>query len=232
MDEEGLEPPEHLHALKALAMVNRLSLTASRIWREIRRLAGAQRQDGGREALHNSPLPLRLLDVACGGGDVARTLKRRALRECVPLEVHGCDVNPLAVAHAERRAREEGLDVTFFQLDALQAPIPGGFDLICSSLFLHHLMDDEVVSLLSRMAEAGRALLLQDLVRSRSGWWLAKITLNVLSRSRVAQVDGLRSVQASYRIPEVAALARRAGLVGAEVSSTWPQRFTLSWRRA
>jgi SAM-dependent methyltransferase len=232
MDEEGLEPSEHLHALKALAMVNRLSLTAGRIWREVLRQERARRQAGGVEALYNGPPPLRLLDVACGGGDVTRALKRRALRECFPLEVHGCDVSPLAVAHAEGRAREEGLDVNFFQLDALGAAIPGGFDLICSSLFIHHLTDDEVVSLLSRMAEAGRALLLQDLVRSRSGWWLSKITLNVLSRSQVAQVDGPRSVQASYRIPEIASLARRAGLAGAEVRSSWPQRFTLSWSRA
>lgn len=239
MDEEGLEPKEHLHALKALAMVNRLSLTADRIWREIRRQArtrtGRDRREAPSHGLgarsRSGSEPFRLLDVACGGGDVARALKRRAMREGVSLDIHGCDVSPLAVAHAQGQAREQGLDANFYQLDALHTSLPGGFDLVCSSLFLHHLSDDQVVGLLGRMAEAGNALLVQDLMRSRSGYWLAKVTLRVLSRSQVARVDGPRSVRASFRIPELAALARRAGLNGAKIAPSWPQRFTLSWSR-
>ena len=51
------------------------------------------------------------------------------------------------------------------------------------------------------------------------------------SRSRVAQMDGPRSVQASFRIPEVTALARRAGLDNARIVPCWPQRFVLTWSR-
>jgi 2-polyprenyl-3-methyl-5-hydroxy-6-metoxy-1,4-benzoquinol methylase len=242
MDDPGLEPTEHLLALRALAMVNRLSLTADRIWKEVRRQVKARQvaEGGGPQAGRSRPnqgeeedpgQPLRILDVACGGGDTVLALKRRAVREGIPLDVQGCDVSRVALEHARGRARREGVEASFFELDALRSSIPSGFDLVCSSLFLHHLEEDEVVRLLAGMAEAGKALLLQDLRRTRAGYWLAQGTLRLLSRSRVAQVDGPRSVRASFRIPEVAALAQRAGLEGAEIVPCWPQRFALTWSR-
>jgi len=244
MDNPDLGPGEHLHALEALAKVNRLSLTADRVWREVSRLVRARRTNGGgslRAAVNSLPRegaeedsthPFRILDVACGGGDTILALKRRALRKGVPLEAEGCDLSPVAVEHARDRARREGVEVSFFRLDALRSPIPTGFDLVCSSLFLHHLEEEDAVRLLVGMAGAGRALLLQDLRRTRTGYWLAQGTLRLLSRSRVAQVDGPRSVRASFRIPEVAALARKAGLEGAKIVPCWPQRFALTWSRA
>jgi 2-polyprenyl-3-methyl-5-hydroxy-6-metoxy-1,4-benzoquinol methylase len=220
MDEPGLDPVEHRRALRALALVNCLSLTAGRIWNEIRRQAA----DAGSR-------PLRLLDVACGGGDTIRQLKRRASRVGIPLDAHGCDVSPWALTFAREQASREGVEVTFFELDALGSPIPSGYDLVCSTLFLHHLTEDQVVGLLTGMAGAGRTLLVQDLLRTRAGYWLAWSTLRLLSRSRVAQVDGPRSVLASFRVPEMAALARSAGLSGARIVPCWPQRFALFWSR-
>jgi 2-polyprenyl-3-methyl-5-hydroxy-6-metoxy-1,4-benzoquinol methylase len=243
MDDPGLEPAEHLLALRALTMVNRLSLTAERAWREVRRLAKARRSAGGgdpRAGGRDHPVegegtdshrPLRILDVACGGGDTVLALKRRGERAGIPLEVQGCDVSPVALEHARKQARREGVEASFFELDALTSSLPSGFDLVCSSLFLHHLEEEEVVRLLAGMAEAGKTLLLQDLRRTRAGYWLAHGTLRLLSRSRVAQVDGPRSVQASFRIPEVKALARRAGLDNARIVPCWPQRFVLTWNR-
>jgi 2-polyprenyl-3-methyl-5-hydroxy-6-metoxy-1,4-benzoquinol methylase len=215
----GLETKLHSQALRALSRVNALSLTVLRIWREIRALAG------------HGPRPLRVLDVACGGGDVAVALQARALREGIALEASGCDLSPLALEHARARARTRGVDVNFFQLDVGASPLPRGFNLVCSSLFLHHLRDEEAVELLVRMAESGESVLVQDLIRSRLGYALAYGTLRAVSRSPVARVDGPRSVQSAFRLEEVEVLASRAGLTGARVSRCWPQRFALVWRR-
>lgn len=216
----GLEVGLHHQALRALSRVNALSLTARRIWKEIRALAV------------KSSAPLRVLDVACGGGDVVVALQARAQREGVTLEAHGCDVSAVALEHARARARARRVEVDFFQTDVGAYPLPRGFDLVCSSLFLHHLRDAEVVELLGQMAECGRSVLVQDLIRSRLGYALAYGTLRAVSRSPVARVDGPRSVQSAFRLEEVESLARRAGLTGARVSRCWPQRFALEWRRA
>ncbi len=126
----------------------------------------------------------------------------------------------------------KGLDASFQVLDVTRAPLPRGYDLVVSNLFLHHLTLDEAVAFLSSMARAGRMILVQDLVRSLMGYGLAWSTLRLISRSHVAHVDGPRSVQAAFRIPEVATMAGAAGLEGARVERCWPQRFLLTWRRS
>jgi 2-polyprenyl-3-methyl-5-hydroxy-6-metoxy-1,4-benzoquinol methylase len=219
MDAPELDRSEHIQALRALARVNILSLTARRIWAELRRVGLGR--DG----------PIRLLDVGCGGGDVILALGSRARKEGFPLEVAGCDSSPVAVSHGRSEAARRGLEAQFFQIDVTRSTLPHGYDLVCSSLFLHHLPEDDVVALLSAMAEAGKAVLVQDLVRSRLGYLLAFGTLRVLSASRVARVDGPRSVQAAFRVPEVRALARQAGLEKARVVQCWPERFLFTWSR-
>ena len=234
MDEPELDAMEHARALRALARVNLLSLTAWRIWREIRDRAGGVNGGAGKERAPEAGAgsgPLRVLDVACGGGDVALALKERALAAGLPLEVLGCDASPGALDHARGEARRRGLDVEFMKLDVTREDLPGGFHLVVSSLFLHHLRGNSARDLLREMARVGEAILVQDLVRSTVGYWLAWGTLRVISRSRVARVDGPRSVQAAFRIPEVEALARDAGLEGARLRPCWPERFLLTWRR-
>ncbi|MHB1194416.1 MAG: methyltransferase domain-containing protein [Longimicrobiales bacterium] len=219
MDDPGLEPARHVRALEALTTVNLLSGTAGRVWRELRRAGLAP----GR--------PLRVLDLACGGGDVAVALARRAGRSGLPLEVHGCDRSPVALEHARRSATRAGVEVRFFERDALASPLPEGYDLLCSSLFLHHLTGSQAVALLAAMARAADALFVQDLRRTRLGWALAGVTLHALARSDVARVDGLRSVAGAFTLEEARGMAVEVGLAGAVVTRCWPQRWALSWRR-
>jgi 2-polyprenyl-3-methyl-5-hydroxy-6-metoxy-1,4-benzoquinol methylase len=218
MDQPGLDPGRHGQALRALARINTLSFTAHRVWTTLECL----RPNGAR--------PLRVLDVACGGGDVAVAVARRAARSGIPLEMHGCDVSDFAVDYARERAEEAGVRASFFRLDVLGADLPEGYDLVCSSLFLHHLSDESAVSVLERMARAGRALLVQDLVRSRVGYVLAWAVPRMVSRSSVAHVDGPRSVEGAFTVSEATTLARRAGLAGAAVTRCWPWRFLMRWR--
>ena len=220
MDDAALDAGRHTRALDALRTVNLVSGTAGRVWREVLRL----RPSVGR--------PLRVLDVACGGGDVVVALARRATRAGMPLEVHGCDRSETALAYARERAERRGVEARFFELDVLEAATPSGYDLACSSLFLHHLTEPQAIALLAAMAGAADRVFVQDLRRTRLGWALALGALHALTRSDVARADGPRSVVAAFTTEEAAALAREAGLAGAHVRRCWPQRWALSWRRA
>jgi 2-polyprenyl-3-methyl-5-hydroxy-6-metoxy-1,4-benzoquinol methylase len=224
MDEEDLDPTRHITALRALARVNRVSLVAARVWREVLHMSGVGHDRGAGR-------PLRLLDVACGGGDVMVDVARRAHLAGVPLAVHGCDLRPVALDHARREAERRGVAADFFARDVLAEGLPGGYDLVCSSLFHHHLSREDAVGLLRGMAEAGRRVLVQDLLRGTLGYVLAWSGLRLLSRSDVARVDGPRSVRAAFTLSEVRTMAAEAGYVGAVVQRGWPERFILRWRR-
>ena len=233
MAAEDLDPAKHIQALRALARVNRVSLVAARVWREILHLHRGHR-DGGR---HNGGPddrgedgPLRILDVACGGGDVPVDLARRAHKAGIPLVVHGCDSSLVALEHARREAERWGVAADFFPRDVVAEGLPGGYDLVCSSLFHHHLSREDAVGLLRDMAEAGQRVLVQDLLRGTLGYVLAWSGLRLLSRSEVAHVDGPRSVRAAFPLSEVRALVAAAGYAGAVVRRGWPERFILTWR--
>ena len=223
MDAPELDPARHVQALTALARVNRISGVAARVWQDVLRLSREYRARGRDE-------PLRLLDVACGGGDIMIDVARRARSAGVPLEVHGCDVSPVALDHARREAERRGVTGDFLARDVLAEGLPGGYDLVCSSLFHHHLSNEDAVKFLRAMADAGHAVLVQDLLRGAMGYVLAWSALRLLSRSDVAREDGPRSVRAAFSLSEVRTMAVEAGLAGAVIRRGWPERFILRWR--
>src|SRR5437763_3343791 len=84
MDQPGLDPVRHRQALAGLRRINFFSGSAGILWPPLAALAyGAAR-------------PVRVLDLATGGGDVPIRLWRRARRAGLPLEVEACDVSPVA----------------------------------------------------------------------------------------------------------------------------------------
>jgi 2-polyprenyl-3-methyl-5-hydroxy-6-metoxy-1,4-benzoquinol methylase len=218
MDRPDLDEDRHREALRGLERINRCSGSARILWRPLCRLA---EETAGR--------PVRVLDVATGGGDVPRALWHRARRARLPLLLEGCDISPVALAHARRRCAEEGAEVRFFQADVLHEPLPSGYDALVSSLFLHHLTEEQAIELLRRMGTAGRSVLVNDLARSRTGYLLAWLGTRLLSRSEVVHFDGPRSVEGAFTPEEARQLAEKAGLTGAVVRRRWPCRYLLSW---
>jgi hypothetical protein len=94
------------------------------------------------------------------------------------------------------------------------------------------LSEDQVVSLLERMAAATKHLLIvNDLRRCSAGLLLAHFACRLLTRSRVVHADGPRSVCAAFTSGEMQALAQRAGLIDARVTYRWPFRFLCTWHK-
>jgi 2-polyprenyl-3-methyl-5-hydroxy-6-metoxy-1,4-benzoquinol methylase len=176
--------------------------------------------------------PIRVLDLASGGGDVPIALAERASRARLDVQIEGSDVSSEAMRFARSRALDRGSAIRFRTLDVLNDPLPEGYDVVTCSLFLHHLDEAAAIAVLTKMANAaGRLVLVNDLVRSRVGYVLAWTGCHLLSRSPIVRHDGPVSVAGAYTILEAGKLAERAGLVGASVSGHWPCRFLLHWSR-
>lgn len=222
MDQPGLDAREHRHALTALGRANLVSRTTTALWPAIRQIART-----------DPAAPVRILDIASGGGHVAVSLARRAARDGVRVDITGCDISPVAIDCARTLAKRVGVEgVRFEPVDALRGPWPGEVDVALCTLFLHHLDDDEAVTLLGRMkATARRIVLVSDLRRSATGYLFAWAGCRLLSTSRVFHVDGTRSVEAAFTPAEAARLAAKAGMDDARVTTHWPQRWLLKWNR-
>lgn len=224
MDEPDLDGRLHVEALGSLGRINKLSRTTAGLWGPIRDLV--------RESPESEPL--RILDIASGGGDVAMGLARRAAAAGMRVQVEGFDISPRAVVYANAAAASQNLNnVSFCVRDVLAEPIPPDeFDVITCSLFLHHLEERDAQRLLANMAGAVRKLVVvSDLRRTRLGYLLAWLVSRTLVSSPVVRVDGPLSVAAAFTMDEARALANKSGLRGAAISQRWPQRFLLTWRR-
>jgi 2-polyprenyl-3-methyl-5-hydroxy-6-metoxy-1,4-benzoquinol methylase len=220
MDDPAIDPREHARALRSLALLNRVSRVAWGYWRRIAPLAERSRR------------PLRCLDVATGSADVVVALASLARRRGVTLELWACDVSPTALSQADANARLAGIELRLFRADAVRDALPTGFDVVTCSLFLHHLDDEPAETVLRRLASAtGSLLVVSDLRRTLIGLGLAWAASRVFSRSTVVHTDAVLSVRGAYTIVELAAVASRAGLVGATVRPVWPQRMLLEWSR-
>jgi 2-polyprenyl-3-methyl-5-hydroxy-6-metoxy-1,4-benzoquinol methylase len=221
MDDPSLDAAEHRRALDGLARINRISGTAGTLWPS---LVHAAREAG------RSGRTLRVLDVACGGGDIAVALSRRARNAKLPVRIDGCDLSGIAIDRAIELSRRHQTDGDFFACDAIRTELPDGYDAIVCSLFLHHLNDEEARSILENMSRHARLVLVSDLLRSRAAWALTWLGTRLLSRSPVVHTDGPRSVEGAFTLNEVGTLLEEAGMNTATIERVWPMRMLVTWR--
>ena len=106
MDQPGLDSEEHLRALKGLSRINALSRTAAILGPPILELARSRGPADG---------PLRILDLATGGGDLPIALARRASKSGINLVVEGCDISPRAVPFRPGEGRCTGRPCTLLR---------------------------------------------------------------------------------------------------------------------
>jgi len=220
MDDPALDPALHEAALRGLGRINWFSRSASMLWPAI--VAAADRQPGR---------ALRVLDLACGGGDVLVQLAKKAAAEGKAIELTGADVSPVALVFARRQAEAAGVDLGWLEVDLFQEALPDGYDLAMNSLFMHHLTAGRAVDVFSKMKAACDTVLINDLRRGAIAHAVTVAGTRLLSRSPVVHVDGPRSVRAAWTPAELMALAEQARLHGAKVRCRFPWRMVLEWRR-
>ena len=87
--------------------------------------------------------PGRALDLGCGPG-------RNALHlAAAGFSVDAVDLSATAIAWAEERAREAGVEIRFHRGDAFAADLDGPYDLVYDSGCLHHLPPHRRISYLA-----------------------------------------------------------------------------------
>lgn len=222
MDDPGLDYSSHAEALKGLERLNFFSTSAASLWEQISPLAEQ----------HADSTPLRILDIATGGGDIPVALYKTAIAAKLSVAITGSDVSPSSIKYASSYAKEKGAAIEFIQLNALQDQIPPGFDVVMTNLFTHHLDPADVTDLLKKMSVAAKQLVLvNDLVRSEISYALVWLATRLFSRSPIVHYDGPVSVRGSYTSSELLEMAEQAGLKGSVVNQCPPCRQILTWKR-
>jgi 2-polyprenyl-3-methyl-5-hydroxy-6-metoxy-1,4-benzoquinol methylase len=171
-----------------------------------------------------------VLDVGCGGGDIARSLARRAAADGYQLEVTGIDPDARAFHFANSAPAVEGVSYR----KALSSELVSEgltFDIVISNHVLHHLTAQELSSFLGDSERLSRRLALHnDLRRSRLAYalfWAGSWPLGIGS---YIHGDGLTSIRRSYTAAELRAAAPPAWVV--EPSGLWHNLLVYEPREA
>ena len=172
---------------------------------------------------------VRILDVGTGSADIPLAIADWARKSGIAVQIVGVDRHPVTVELAREHVRHRS-EIEVVQADALKLMdvfLPASFDFAHAGLFLHHLQDIEVMTVLrimDRLTTGG--IVWNDLVRLP----FPRLWLWPLTRGTDAMVkhDALVSVQAGFTKSEAVNLAGRAGLNNVQYRRHLLHRFTLS----
>ncbi len=125
-----------------------------------------------------------VLDVGCGTGELTLRAKQRvgaAGRVC------GIDAAPQMIGVARRKAQRAGVEIDF-RLEPIEAmTFPDQtFDVVLSSLMMHHLPDDlkpRALAEIKRVLKPGGRVLIADMKRPTD--WLGRQLMRVLMHGHV-----------------------------------------------
>jgi ubiquinone/menaquinone biosynthesis C-methylase UbiE len=132
----------------------------------------------------------------------------------------GVDLKPLHLAQAPAEVRR-------VVADARALPFaPRSFDVVLASLFLHHFDGPQVAAVLRALYSlCRRALVVNDLHRTRVPYVFARTVFPWLMRSPVSVADGLLSIRRAFTPEELQEAFRDAGIPEVRVRRSLPYRL-------
>lgn len=154
---------------------------------------------------------IRILDVATGSADIPAAMARWARQRRLQAWILATDQS----AEILRLAERSGASLVEFSIaDACRLPFADdSFDIVTCSLVLHHLDPDEAVSMLREMSRVARlGIIVNDLVRSWTGYAGAWLFSHALTRNPLTRNDAPLSARRAYTRREMGVLLARAEL--------------------
>jgi 2-polyprenyl-6-hydroxyphenyl methylase/3-demethylubiquinone-9 3-methyltransferase len=153
----------------------------------------------------------RVLDVGCGGGILSESMAGMGA------QVKGIDLSNQALGVADLHSLESGITVEYEEIaaEALAAREPGSYDVVTCMEMLEHVPDPAaIVRACATLVKPGGWVFFSTLNRNVKSYLLA-----VVGAEYIAQMlpKGTHDYSRFIRPSELAAFARAAGLLAAEV---------------
>ena len=217
MDQPRTPMPEFKEALKDIRWVNRHLGGTETLLEQVSCLLEK-----------NPKKAFSVLDLGTGSADIPVALAVWGREQKIELKITALDLHPSAVEDA-RQVTENYPEIMVVQGDALQTGYPdGSFDVVTSSMFMHHLNDDDAIRLLREMDRLARVgFVVNDLQRHVLAW-LGISTLGFLTgKGRVFKNDAPLSVLRGFTVDEIHRLTEEAGFRQARIFTRPPYRVVL-----
>ncbi len=169
-----------------------------------------------------------ILDVGTGSCDIPKAIVRWAKPKGYKIKIVGLDLSSEALAFALENVKAYP-EISLVRGSVFSLPFQQqSFDYAISSLFFHHLSDDEIPSVLKYMDELIRkGLVINDLLRRfRAYLWISFFSL--WTKNRIFKTDAPLSVLRGFKPKEIEALIKKSGLNYLKFHYHFAHRFAIA----
>jgi SAM-dependent methyltransferase len=184
--------------------------------------------------LSSDQFPLHIVDVGCGGGDMLRRIEAWAENKQLAVRLTGIDINSSAIRAAREFTSNSSqirwLAQDAYSLDVTEEPV----DLVISSLFMHHLSDDEILRFIQWMESVScHGWFINDLYRSATPYSAFRALSKLARWHRFVRHDGPVSFRRAFQPDDWHRYISAAGLPGQQICITpaWPARLCVARRK-
>ncbi len=216
MDHTTIELEPLAAAYRDINRSNELLGGYSATFKTLRKLIATARSSG----------PVRILDMGCGDGGMLRYLAERFRKLNITVEFLGLDLNSDALVLARENSREYQ-EITFGCANILEYHGEAlRYDYVLCTLTLHHFSDHDIPRVISVCQSCcDRAVIINDLHRSKTAYYLFKIFSAIFIRSAIAINDGLISIRRAFRKRELQELSKKFPNWEHKIKWHWAYRY-------
>jgi len=174
----------------------------------------------------NTKWPVRICEIGCGGGDNLRVIRDWCRQHQIEVELMGVDINPHCINFAKSRKENKGIE--FLCSDYQLATFKQAPHIIFSSLFGHHLNQEQFVQMLQWCnANALVGHFINDLQRHPLAYHSIKILTSTFSNSYLVKNDAPLSVLRGFSKEELEMMFIEAGIPHYEIQWKWAFRWLI-----
>lgn len=167
---------------------------------------------------------LTIVDLGCGGGDMLRKVANYGRQEGYTFKLIGIDANPNAINYA-RHLSTDYPEIRFLDCDIFSKAFDSlEYDVVLSTLFLHHFRADQIVIILSKSKKKAKlGIVVNDLHRSSLAYYLFK-TLCLTIKNNMIIEDGLTSILRGFKKKELKTFSEQLQ-VTPQIKWKWAFRY-------
>ena len=157
-----------------------------------------------------------------------RYLANRFRQKGYELKFYGLDLNRQSIELAKENSKDYP-EIDFCHGDILDPELElPKCDYVISTLTMHHIENEHIVDFISQCSHyADKAVVINDLQRSKLAYYLFKIFSAIFIKSPIAQNDGLLSIRKGFGKNELETFSKK--IIEFEHLIQWKWAFRYVW---
>ncbi|MGC4037147.1 MAG: methyltransferase domain-containing protein [Chitinophagaceae bacterium] len=171
---------------------------------------------------------LSVCEIGCGGGDNLKAIEKWSKKNNSVLKLIGIDINKDCIEYAKENCSTLN-NKEFFTSDYREVNFTANKpDVIFSSLFTHHLNDEQFIEMLKwSKRNSVKGFFINDLHRHFLAFYSIRLLTRIFSKSYLVKNDAPLSVQRGFRKKELEDLLQQAAIKHYTIKWKWAFRWLI-----